>query len=333
MNLKLVNINEKDQLNDFIKSNADNQFLQSWEWGEILNCDNKIFRLGVVLDNKLLAAITIVKKTLPLSKNYFYAPRGPIFNCKCQITNYELVWKFLFEGIVKLSKKEKVIFFRFEPLLDIKFLKSEFKIKKSTDMQPSKSLILDLSKTEEDLLAQMHQKTRYNIRLAAKKGVKIIKADLNKFDKFWSILNKTGLRDGFRLHKKEHYKKILEELNNSHKNNFYTRLFFAMYKNKVIAASIVGFFGDTVTYIHGASANHDRNVMAPYLLQWEIIKIAKSLGYKKYDFFGIDEQKWPGVTRFKKGFSGKEVNYPGTFDLIIGEKWYYIYSLIRTIKK
>jgi lipid II:glycine glycyltransferase (peptidoglycan interpeptide bridge formation enzyme) len=73
--------------------------------------------------------------------------------------------------------------------------------------------------------------------------------------------------------------------------------------------------------------------MAPYLLQWHAIRLGKARGCKFYDFFGIDEDKWPGVTRFKKGFGGDVKIYPGTFDLIFSQAWYGIYSWLRKIRR
>ena len=104
-------------------------------------------------------------------------------------------------------------------------------------------------------------------------------------------------------------------------------------ERKIIAGNIVSFFGNTATYVHGASSNEYRNVMAPYLLQWEVIKIVQEKGYKYYDFYGIDEKKWPGVTRFKLGFSGNIVEYPGTFDLAFDNLWYNMYKVLRKIRR
>jgi len=111
------------------------------------------------------------------------------------------------------------------------------------------------------------------------------------------------------------------------------KLYFAEYNNKVIASNIMTFFGDMVTYVHGSSSDQDRNVMAPYLLQWTIIQQAKNLGYKHYDFYGIDETKWPGVTRFKRGFGGTEINYPGTFDVIFNSFLYKSYQVLRWLRR
>ncbi len=108
-------------------------------------------------------------------------------------------------------------------------------------------------------------------------------------------------------------------------------LFLADFKNKIIAANIVVFWEKTAIYLHGASDYEQRNLMAPHLLQWEQIKEAKKRGCIEYDFWGIDEKKWPGVTRFKKGFGGREVEYPGAFDLIFQPVWYKIYKIGRTL--
>jgi lipid II:glycine glycyltransferase (peptidoglycan interpeptide bridge formation enzyme) len=115
--------------------------------------------------------------------------------------------------------------------------------------------------------------------------------------------------------------------------NFKISLYLVYYKNQVIAGNIVSFFGDTVTYVHGASSYEHRRVMAPYLLQWQVIKKAKEKGYRHYDFYGIDEEKWPGITRFKKGFGGEGIKYPGTYDLILNKKWYYVYKTLRYIRR
>jgi len=185
--------------------------------------------------------------------------------------------------------------------------------------------MLDLKKSKEELLSDMHQKTRYNIRLAKKKGVEIIEGGADDFDDFWNLINKTADRDRFRIHTKEYYKKMLSV--------DFVKIFFAKFAGKIIATGIFSFYGDTVTYMHGASDNEHRNVMAPYLLQWELITRAKEKGFKYYDFYGIDDKKWPGVTRFKKGFGGFEKRYPGTFDMVFSQIWYNVYNILRKIKR
>jgi lipid II:glycine glycyltransferase (peptidoglycan interpeptide bridge formation enzyme) len=120
-------------------------------------------------------------------------------------------------------------------------------------------------------------------------------------------------------------------------NSNFCRLLLARYNGKIISGLIVIFFGDTAFYVHGGSSNKERNVMSTYLLQWRAICLAKEKKYNFYDFYGIDENKWPGVTSFKKGFGGFEKDFLGTYDLIFNNVYYMFYmffrSFFRKIKK
>lgn len=342
--MRLIDIN-KEQLNEFLSKQEHVQFLQSWEWGEFQEtAGNKIFRFGVEDEGKLVDVITLIKKRLFFGFGYFFAPR--CFNFQLSITHYEL----LFEKIKELAKKEKCIFLRFEPIKKLEIRNKKYQIIETIPLQPKKTLILDISKSEEEILKQMHSKTRYNIRLAERNGVEtqfVASMDNAKedFEEFWKIMQETNERDGFRLHSKEYYQKMLFNIqysisnNHSISNNKYSntdlliKLIVAKYQNKIIAGNIVAFFGDTATYVHGASANEQRNLMATYALQWQSIKEAKARGCRYYDFFGIDENKWPGVTRFKRGFGGEEVNYPGTFDIMFDSVLYKMYNLLRWMRR
>ncbi|MFA6106068.1 MAG: peptidoglycan bridge formation glycyltransferase FemA/FemB family protein [Patescibacteria group bacterium] len=342
--MKIINISEPQILNDLVGSDPSARFLQSWEWGEFQEkVGFKVFRLAAEEDGKLIAAATLIKKPFFFGKSYFYCPRGPIINFQFPclagrqaISNSQL----FFNEVKKLADKENCIFLRFEPETKLKVEDcpedSGLKIEKSLDVQPSKTIILDLLQSEDELLKNMHPKTRYNIRLAEKKGVKIREAEPKEFNDFWCLLDDTCERDGFRAHEDKYYDKMLSlgyNRKKGGKTSLNIKLFFAVYNSRVIAANIAGFFGDTATYIHGASGNEFRNVMAPYLLQWETIKLAKRLGYRYYDFYGIDEKKWPGVTRFKRGFGGREMDYPGTFDMIFDGTWYYAYKTFRKLRR
>jgi lipid II:glycine glycyltransferase (peptidoglycan interpeptide bridge formation enzyme) len=139
-------------------------------------------------------------------------------------------------------------------------------------------------------------------------------------------MEETKARDKFRLHSMNYYQKMLKAVP-------FIKLLVAEHDGKIIAGNIVSFFGDMATYIHGGSSDEKRNVMAPYLLQWQAIKIAKEKNLKYYDFNGINERLWPGVTRFKKGFGGEEVNYPGTFDLIFNYQKYIFYNILRQVRR
>lgn len=331
--MKIFEINKKE-LNDFLNKQEHSSFLQSYEWGEFQKIAGfKIKRIGIEEEGKIMLIATLVEKKLPFGFKYFYCPSGPIVCYEFKSRKSEII-EFLFEKIKK-TVGNKCIFLRFEPQFEI--INSKFNIKKTIDIQPSKTLVLDLTKTEEELLKELHQKTRYNIGLAKRKGVEVYEAREDEFDDFWLLMRETGDRDGFRLHSKEYYKKMIGELGFRDKANsrkdMNIKLYLGRYKNKAIAASLVSLFGDTATYMHGASSNVNRSIMAPYLIQWETSRAAQKAGYKYYDFYGIDEKKWPGVTRFKKGFGGKEIIWPGTFDLILKGFSYKIYTMIRFVRR
>ncbi|MFH1255224.1 MAG: peptidoglycan bridge formation glycyltransferase FemA/FemB family protein [bacterium] len=329
--MRIINIIEKKQLNDFVGGEKRAQFLQSWQWGEFQReVSGIIWRIGVEENGKLIASAKLVKKQLPIGRSYFYCGRGPVIaeNAKSETEN---ILNFLFEEIKKIAEAEAVMFLRFEPTFKFELansrLEENFQIFKTIDVQPSKTLILDLTKSESEILKQMRQKTRYNIHLAEKKGVKIIEAAERDFEEFWRILSTTGDRDEFNLHGRSYYKAMLKM------DSDFIKLSFARYGGNTLASSLSVFFGDTAVYIHGGSSNENRETMAPYALQWHNIMLAKKSGFKYYDFHGIDEKKWPGVTRFKIGFGGEIAEYPGTFDLVYDAGWYNIYKMVRKIRR
>lgn len=265
--------------------------------------------------------VLVVKYQMPLSRNYLYCPHGPVLAKNIKTCGF-------FEALQDLAKKEKSIFLRIEPCANCtKDDLSELCFIKSKDIHPHKTLVLDLNLSEEELLAQMHEKTRYNIGLAARKGVIVRMTNDNdkSFDVFWNLLNQTARRQKIKVFSKEYYKKQFE-INGE---NFKNLLFLAEYQGKPIAANLVNIFGKTATYLHGGSDNECRALMAPHLLQWEQIKYAKQNGCKIYDFFGCDEERWPGVSRFKKGFGGREIAFCGTHDYVFNRKWYSIYKMAR----
>lgn len=213
----------------------------------------------------------------------------------------------LIQAINKIAKTQKAIFLRIDPpLIDSPKTHPTFKsfYKTTEGFQPQHTLIIDLAQTEEEILAQMKPKGRYNIRLAEKKGIKILKIDpeneaqLNKgVDDYFALLKQTTERDGFSGHDKNFYKTMLQTLGRDQK----AALYLAEFEGQVIAGTIVTFFKDTAIYYYGASGNEHRNLMAPYLLQWHAIKDAKAQGHKHYDFLGIAPENtanhpWAGAT-------------------------------------
>lgn len=337
-------LNKRDW-NDFVLANQ-GSFLQSWEWGEFQESIGRRVRRLVSADNNRLAQF--IEFSLPFGKKYWYCPRGPIAK-ELNLSPEERKKDFqdsLFR-IIDLIKGKGVIFFRIGYPLEWSerkegILESFGFSKLPYDIEPSQTLILDITKPEEELLAQMHEKWRYNIRLAERKGVMIknYQAPISndQFETFYRLVDQgTSERKNIRHHDKEHYRKQMEI--NSEDIQFV--LFVAEYENKVIAANIMVFFGQTATYLHGATDNEYRNVMAPHLLQWEQIKEAKQRGCTEYDFWGIVNEhtkdrrgpSWEGFTRFKKGFGGREVNYIGYWDYPLNKPWYFLYRLVQKFRR
>lgn len=343
---KILEIDDfkKENLENFLKENS-GSLLQSWDWGEFQKTlGRKIWRFGLG-DGNLRASALIVKYNLPFGKCYFYCPRGPILNSQFPISNSQTILKLLVNKAKEIAKKENSIFFRIDPevTLENKELISVLEnlgfIKSKKETQPKDTLILDISKSENEILAQMHHKTRYNIGLARRKGVKIRQSiDLKDVDQFYNLMLKTSKRDKFFPHPKEYYKmqidilgkqnlvrlfvaEILEAQNSKLEvqnpvpktQNLKSKIQDAEVKVRMIAAAIVSFYGQRATYLHGASDYQFRNLMAPHLVQWEAILEAKRRGCRYYDFWGIEpknckiqkslKQDWAGITRFKRGFA------------------------------
>lgn len=308
-------------------------FLQTTEWLEFQKeTGHKTWRFS---DGTITA--NIIKHNLPFGKSYLYIPHGPEVN----FNNIQSGLKNELANFIKylkdLAREEKAIFVKTEPLSDVvmELLHVKEMRRSNKQIQPYKTVVLDLNLPEEHLLGKMHTKTRYNIKVAEKHGIEVKPSqDINEF---WKLLQKTTKRDRFSSHSKEYYKKLLEFFQ---AGDIKTDLILAYYKDKPIAGAIVLKYGDTGYYLHGASDYENRAMMAPYALHWDIIKYLKNNGIKYYDFWGVDSAKWPGVTRFKLGWLGSPehgkgggglVEYPGSFDIPISRLWYFIYNLARRI--
>ena len=314
--MKIVELQDAKLVENFLINvgvTSGAEFLAAKEWANLVpNINN----FGVYSDEEeLLAVLNLSLIKIRAGLSYYYSPRGPVI-----LSHETEVWNFL----ITYLQEQGASFWRVEPLQ----LPTNLSFKKTINLQPEKTLLLDLVKSEEELLSEMHSKTRYNIRLAEKKGIVITTGQTEQdFENFWLLMTQTGQRDAFRIHDKKHYHNLATAQPN------FVKLFLAYQGDKCLAAGLFSFYGNKVTYLHGASDHNERQLMAPYLLQWELIKIAKNKAYKYYDFFGIDAKKWPGVTRFKLGFGGREFSYAGTHDLVFKPVSYFLYKLIRQLKR
>jgi lipid II:glycine glycyltransferase (peptidoglycan interpeptide bridge formation enzyme) len=193
---------------------------------------------------------------------------------------------------------------------------------------------LDLDKSVDDLLASFHQKWRYNIRLAERKGVSI-KSDCTKDDlrAFYDVLQVTAKRDGFLVRGYSYFETMWDLLVPSG----YAKLFLGIYEGQVISGAFDFIIGNRAWYVYGASSNEHRNLMPNHLMQWTAIQWAMEQGCKWYDFRGVsprrdaseDDDHLQGLNRFKEGFSPRYVEYIGEYDMVISPLWYWLWVRVK----
>ena len=312
----MENINEKEY-QEFLESHEKGHYAQSLEWAKVKSdWKNEII---IIRDEKgkIKASLSLLIRKLPyINYSIMYAPRGPVCN-----PDDEKSFKELIKKADELAKKYKSFMLKMDP--DILVSNNEFKnmAKKygfkieekikdvNTLLQPRFVFRLDLKgKTENDVFASFHSKTRYNIRLATKKGVTIREGKRENLQQFQDILETTGTRDGFYIRNKEYFEKLYDSFDSKH-----LKLVFADYQGKPIACVLNIFYGNKEWYLYGGSLNEHRNVMSTYLLQWEMIKQAIERNMDCYDFRGVcatDATHYnEGLYRFKKGFNADFVEF------------------------
>ena len=317
-------MNEKSSWNhNIISNNA--SFLQSWEWGELQkHLGRDVFRFP---SNSFM--YTAIRYPLPLHQSYLYIPHGPVGEW-----NEKNVETFLKE-IKETAKSKKSFFIRIDPHEkhsdDFARLLSSAGFKKTTSVQPEETLLLDLSRSEETLLREMEHDTRYSIRTAEKRGVRVIRINMYEekkkyFEIFWSLFEKTNTRHGLRAYPKRYYEEIF-----SLEGECRSEIFCALLDEEVIAMAVIISFGDVATYLYAASERGYGRYNAPTFLLWEIIRTAKKENKKYFDFWGISDTKkeWIGVTAFKKSFGGIPVYFGGTWDYALNTPKYILYNVLK----
>jgi len=320
----------------FVTTNAhDGGLLQSWEWGNFQHSlGNKIIRLAALdKQSTIRATALVIKHELHFEYNYLYCPRGPILADGGASAVAEIL-----QAIRDIGHQDKSFMIRLDPA----WQEQQQELLKKNELRPSDyqtqpkcNMVIDLTPDEAALTAAMKQKTRYNINLAQRKGVTISVSDQpSEAELFWQLVKQTSQRDKFKPHGKEHYVKMLELFGTARM----LKLYLATFEGKTLAAALVSFFGDYATYLHGASASAYREVMAPYLLHWQIMQDAKKLGFHYYDLGGVNaksyhNENWLGITRFKTGFgSVAPREYVGAYEQVLNPVVYSAYKFIKQIR-
>ncbi|MDR2509637.1 MAG: peptidoglycan bridge formation glycyltransferase FemA/FemB family protein [Spirochaetaceae bacterium] len=299
----------------FLQTEFWGRFKARFGWRKLFFCltaDDGSRRTLLVLHRKLAANFSLA-----------YVPWGPELPLEPDAASRARILSAL---AVKLKAllPPNTVFIRFDP----PWVEGETAVQKAAaypplknaaaDIQPPDTVLLNLNLESEALLSQMKPKTRYNIRLAAKK-VTVRRPDKDGLETFYALFRETAARDGIALHSIDYYRALFEEAASEKNTTLAAHLYIAESESMPIAGIITIDYGGTTTYLYGASSNEKRNLMAPYLLQWTAILDAKKAGSVTYDLFGIpptDDPAHPmaGLFRFKTGFGGRIIHRAGSLD-------------------
>ena len=321
--------------------NADN-FLQSSMWGEFktrFGWSAKAFliKLTTKETEEEYPLLVLCRKLAP-GFSFAYVPWGP-----CLPASFSDKEKA--SAIAELSVMLKpfltrnTAFIRFEPpwfFNEPQLLTAAGFKRAAATVQAPDTVIIDLKQSNEEILAQMKSKWRYNISLAEKKDVIVKTGGVEDIEVFYNLLKETAQRDGIAVHGINYYKTLFEIC--EQKNNLKIRLYTAKHADDILAAIVVLFRGNDANYLYGASSNNKRNLMAPYALQWKAMLDAKEAGCQNYDLFGIPPDEDPnhpmaGLYRFKTGFGGQIIHRCGTWDYRYKKVTYSFFNMVEAFRK
>lgn len=255
-----------------------------------------------------------------------YFPKGPAPTQK------------MLEKLKRIGKEKNAIFIQLEPnvISPIDLRITDYDVRKSYHPLFTKyTFILDLTKSEEELLKAMHSKTRYNLKVALKHGVIVEENNSDDaFEAYLRLVSETTERQGFYAHNKHYHRTMWQTMHEAG----IARLFTASYQSKIIAAWIIFAYEGVLYYPYGTSSREHRDVMAPNLLLWEIARWGKKNGYVSFDLWGAlgpepnPKDPWFGFHRFKQGFNPTLVEFVGSYDLVILPLHYQFYKIADSVR-
>lgn len=324
---------------NFLKKN-NAPAMQDIKWSKVKNnWENEIIYLEE--NGEIIASMSILLNKVTKFNTYMmYASRGPV----CDFTNVELVNRLVKE-VDLIRKKYKAFLLKMDPeILDNKDIIKMYKkngyhviTDKEKVIQPKHNMVLNIKdKNEEELLKGFAEKTRYNIRVAIKKGIEV-KYSRNKEDlkTFYNIYKITTIRDKIGCRPYEYFERMLDAFGENQ-----IRVYIAYHEGVALSAAIALNYGSKMFYIYGASSNEKRNLMPTYLMQWEMIKWGLEERCKTYDFGGVFEfTNTNGLYKFKSGFCKQEgvTEYIGEIDKVYNPMIAFVYNdvfpVIKGIKK
>ncbi len=304
-------------------------FLQSWEWGEFQKSLGREIRR---LEGEHFRALAIIKR-LPLGMTYWYLPRGPVIR---RASGERRALEEFCKAGEDAGQSERPHFIRIEPdsentpvgesqLRSAGFIETD-------PIQPKETRILDLKKSEEELLRGMEHDTRYAIRTAERRGVAVRLYNVKRekqsaFPIFWELFSSTNERHKLKAYPKDYYEHLL-----AMEGGVRTTLVTTSVEKTPLNASIIVFFGKKAYYLYSASRDGYGRYNAPTFALWNAIKAAKAQGCETFDLWGIShsEKEWRGVTAFKESFGGTLLRYPGAWEYPVSRARHAAYRLLTT---
>lgn len=315
----------------FLQSHPKGHFAQSSMWGKQKTAWTWQAVAVRGTDGKIKGGLSALIRKVPIfPASIMYCCRGPV----CDLEDRETFGELL-TGAKALAKEYKSYVIKIDP--DVPKENTEFRAmmesfgfrvletgKNFEGIQPRFVFRLFLNgRSEEELLASFTQKTRYNIRLAVKKGVEVRICGQEMVEDFTRIMKTTGDRDNFVTRNADYFSNMLTNLGE------HARLYMAFYQGQPIAGTLAIWYGDKVWYLYGASSNEHRNLMPNYLLQWNMIQWAVEKNARIYDFRGVsgdlsEDNPLYGLYKFKKGFNGDFTEFVGEMDLVLSKPMYLL---------
>lgn len=323
---------------NFIQRIPDAHLLQTGAWGSLKSSFGwkPVYLASGLSTTGAEIGAQILFRRLPLGFSLAYIPKGPLGSGD---------WKSFWTVVDRKCHALKAIFLKVEldqsvapasasAEIDGRQSLRAFGFRESPQsIQPRRTLVVDLTGSEELILSRMKQKTRYNIRLAGKHGV--LAHTTSDVSAFYRLMQTTGNRDAFGVHSQAYYQRAYDLFHPAGQ----CELFLAEYESEPLAGLMVFLRGSRAWYFYGASSDERRELMPAYLLQWEAMRWAKAQGCTQYDLWGIpdlDEEQleanfatqsgglW-GVYRFKRGFGGQLVRTEATWDRVYHPWLYRLY--------
>ncbi len=332
--LKFVELKPEELDKYVFKEHPEANFLQTSAWGKVYEIDGKkTFYRGVKNGDKLVAAALIILRPAKRGR-YLEIPGGPLLDWDKDIKTL----KFFLDEVRKMAVENKCVFVRMRPnIYDTpeyeKLAKELGLIKSPMHLHAEHTVMLDLTKSEDELLADMRRQTRYDVRRSAKLGIKVSWDNSKEaFDDFYDIQLKTAERQGFI----PSTRKFIQAEREAFGDN--ARIYTASLDGTVLAKGLILLQKPEAIYHEAASTDEGRKLPGAHALQWQIIKDAKEMGLKRYNLFGIappnsPHHRYAGVTTFKCGFGGEQVTFMPAQDLPIKKLHYKAVHALEELRK